>query len=171
MPGPPIRTDIVEVYVFRAPAAGRSADAQFLQLRRAAGAELPGTWQPVMGHLLQGERAAAGALRELAEETGLPPLQAMGFWQLEELNTFFFHAAEAVVMSPGFAVRVEPGWEPVLNHEHDAHRWVKRDAAERAFLWPGQRHAIEQVVRDVLAADSMVEPFLRIDPRSVMKFA
>ena len=165
MPGPIVRTDIVEVYVFRA-APGRTAAAEFLQLRRAATALLPGTWQPVMGHLLADERAAAGALRELGEETGLHAAAIEGFWQLEEVNAFFLHAREWILLSPGFAARAPARWEPTLNDEHDAHRWVRRDHADRAFLWPGQRHAVAQIARDILPPGSEVEPLLRIDPRS-----
>ncbi len=162
MPGPAVRTDVVEVYVFRA-AGVRAADAEFLQLRRAPGATLPGTWQPIMGHILPGERAATAAVRELAEEVGA---SAGDLWQLEEVNVFFLHAAECVMLSPGFAVRVPISWEPTLNVEHDAYRWVRRDHADRAFLWPGQRRAVAQIVRDLLGG-SAVEPLLRIEPGTV----
>lgn len=149
MPGPTLRTDIVDVYVFRG-RTGRSVE--FLQLRRSAGATLPGTWQPVMGHILEGETAAACAARELREETGYGAGAGVvtGFWQLESPNVYFMHAAECMMMSPCFAVRVEPGREPVLNPEHDAARWIRRDYADCAFLWPGQRQAIGQVIRDLL---------------------
>lgn len=170
MPGPAVRTDIVEVYVFRS-AAGHGRDAEFLQLQRSAASLLPNTWQPVMGHVHDGEPAAAAALRELREETGTLPAAILGFWQLEEVNAFFLHAAECVMLSPGFAVRVATDWSPVLNEEHTAHRWVRRDHADRAFLWPGQRHAVAQIARDILDPGSPSEPILRIDPLSLLRRA
>ena len=47
MPGPQLRSDIVDVYVFRRVAAPRGA-AEFLQLRRVSGIRMGGSWQPVM---------------------------------------------------------------------------------------------------------------------------
>lgn len=177
MPGPALRTDIVEVYVFRrtpgpgsAPAPGSAArgNVEFLQLRRAAGAVLAGSWQPVMGHVEAGESAAACALRELREETGYAPGAGLiGLWQLDEPNVYFLASADAVMLGPCFAAEAEPGREPVLNHEHDAARWVRRDHADRAFLWPGQRRAVGQVIRDVLEPDSPVAAVLRVDPATL----
>ena len=163
MPGPTLRTDIVDVYVFRCRKPGHACDVEFLQLRRAASAVLPGSWQPVMGHTLDGETAAQAALRELREETGFAPGAGVeAAWQLEEPNAYFLARLDCVMLSPCFAVRVAAGVEPTLNPEHDAARWVKRDATDRAFLWPGQRKAVAQIVRDVLEPGSPVEAVLRV---------
>ena len=167
--GPPIRTDIVDVYVFRkSEIRNPKSDIQFLQLHRVPTISLPDTWQPIMGHMHAHEKAAATALRELAEETGFAPQAGLvGFWQLEEPNTYFLHSHEAMVMSPCFAAEVAPGAEPVLDPDHDAARWVARPYADRAFLWPGQRRAVAAIVRDILEPGSPVEPLLRIDPASL----
>lgn len=167
MPGPTLRTDIVDVYVFRTCAPGvpaRGACAvEFLQLRRAASEPLGGTWQPIMGHALSGERASATALRELREETGYAAGAGLvGLWALEEPNVYFLDVADAVMLGPCFAARVAAGVEPRLDAEHDAARWVPRDHADRAFLWPGQRKAIAQIIRDILEPGSAVEPVLRV---------
>ncbi|MFA9476739.1 NUDIX domain-containing protein [Phycisphaerales bacterium AB-hyl4] len=171
MTGPPIRTDIVDVYVFRRRSAGRVAGVEFLQLHRVPEISLPNTWQPVMGHMHADETAAGTALRELQEETGYGPgAGLLGFWQLERLNTYFLHSHETIVMSPCFAAEVAPppaGGEPVLDADHDGFRWVARDHVDRQFLWPGQREAIADLVRDVLAPGSPTEPLLRIDPAGV----
>lgn len=164
MPGPKVRTDIVEVYVFRRAARGV---AEFLQLRRSKGA-MAGSWQPVMGHIEEGETAAAAAIRELKEETGFTPGHTLGkgsltaMWQLESVNAFFLATHDAILLSPGFAAEIAPGHEPKLDDTHDAHRWVPRDQADRLFVWPGQRQAINQIITDILAPNSPAEPHLRI---------
>ena len=183
MAGPVIRSDIVEVYVFRRtrPTGAMGDRVEFLQGRRAKG-HLKGTWQPVMGHVEEGETATAAALRELAEEAGysLAPGKPrgdgtgglsdahktigglIGLWQLENLNTYFLASIDTIVMGPGFAAEVTPGLDPVMDDSHDAFRWVPRDNADRHFIWPGQRQAVEQVIRDVLDPDSPTRDVLKI---------
>ncbi len=156
MPGPPVLTDIVEVYVFRlaetAAGRGETSSVEFLQLHRTEG-RMARTWQPVMGHIEDDETAVAAALRELQEETAYAPGQGLtSLWQLETVNTYFSAAKNHVMMSPCFAARVAPGQQPQLDADHDDYRWVRRDQSERLFAWPGQRVAIDQVVRDILPA-------------------
>jgi len=173
MAGPEVRTDIIDVYVFRIPAS-RIADTEFLQMRRVSG-PLAGTWQPVMGHVETGESAQATAIRELNEETGYCKNRGLvGLWQLESVNTYFLASKNCVMMSPCFAAHVATDIAPRLDPAHDAHRWIKRDQADRLFLWPGQRAAIDPIVRDILPAaargqdeaDTEISAagFLRIDP-------
>jgi 8-oxo-dGTP pyrophosphatase MutT (NUDIX family) len=161
---PAIRTDIIDVYVFRRTPAASSAIAanvEFLQLRRSTGA-LANTWQTIMGHAHPGETAVQTAIRELKEETTFAQPVLLNMWQLEELNTFFLASHDAIVMSPCFAAEVAAGSEPTLNDEHDAVRWVKRDHVERCFVWPGQRQAIAGICRDILAADAPMRDVLRV---------
>jgi len=158
MAGPKIQTDIVEVYVFRR-TGERVGDVVFLQMHRAGG-PLPGTWQPVMGHVEEGETAMQAAVRELTEETQLSP-QAM--WQLESLNTYFLAKQDCAMLSPGFVVQVAADAEPTLDDSHDGHRWVQPDHADRAFLWPGQRNAIAQIMREIVPPDAPAREMLRVD--------
>ncbi|HEX9708613.1 MAG TPA: NUDIX domain-containing protein, partial [Candidatus Thermoplasmatota archaeon] len=105
MPGPSIRTDIVDVYVFRLPkravpatAAPRAARPEFLQVHRATGA-LSGTWQPVMGHVRDGETAVEAALRELGEEAGYALGRGLrALWQLESPNTYFLASHDCMML-------------------------------------------------------------------------
>ena len=194
--GPRVRTDVIDVYVFQRaekpprPVVGASAsgsswggvtpdtgadverDVYFLQLLRARD-PLGQTWQPVMGHAEKGEKAVACAVRELAEEVGLPKgdRALRGLWALEQVHPFFIAELDAIVMSPRFAAEVEPGWTPRLNDEHTAHRWVHfRDVVrpgggggEVAFMWPGQRAAAREIVESLMADGSVCEGRLRID--------
>lgn len=144
--GAVIRADVVDVWVVKARRAG---GWELLQLRRAR-EPLARTWQPVMGHIEPGETAVAAAVREAREEIGLDVRgrAALAFWALEQLHPFFIAAINAVVLSPRFAVRVGPRWEPTLNAEHDAHRWVRATPASvrAAFMWPGQWAAAAEIV-------------------------
>jgi len=156
MPGPPLRTDIVEVFVFRRPAPRA---LEFLQMRRLR-EPMAGTWQPVMGHVEAGERAPAAARRELREETGFAAGMLRGFWQLEAVNTYYLASRDELVMSPGFAAEVAPGAAPVLDEAHDACRWIQREAVDRHFLWTGQRRQVAHLVSDLLETGSPVAPHL-----------
>ena len=161
MTGPAIRTDIIDVYVFRR--GHRSRGVEFLQLRRSSGT-LAKTWHPVMGHIEPGETATAAALRELAEETGYRPEDGLlGFWQLERVNTYFLARLDAVMMSPCFAAEADPNITPNLDEAHDQVRWVGHDHVDRTFMWPGQRQATGEILREVISPDSIASAVLRID--------
>jgi dATP pyrophosphohydrolase len=157
---------VIDVYVLR---RGQGCAVEFLQMHRAKGV-LSGTWQPVMGHSHEGETAVQTALRELREETGFAPdapgstgpLKLLNLWQLEEPNIYFLASLDTIVMGPCFAAEVAGGAEPVLNDEHDAHRWIERAHADRYFLWPGQRKALRQIIDDVLSPDAPSAPLLKI---------
>ena len=158
--GPRVRTDIVDLYVVR---PGESRGWEVLQVRRTR-APMLGTWQPVMGHIEAGETAVVAVVREAREELGLEisGLAREGwFWQLEQVWAFYIAAMDCVVMSPRFVVRVGRGWEPALNAEHDARRWVALGEAGRWFMWPGQSHALREV-EGVLMPGSLAGEHLRL---------
>lgn len=136
---PKIRTDVVDAYVFR-----RAAAIELLQLRRVD-PPLSGTWQPVMGHTEASETAACCMWREVREETGLQRDETLGAWALEQVHPFFLADRDEIVLSPRFAIEVGGDWEPILNSEHDAHRWVPITETTEHFLWPGQHAAIAEL--------------------------
>lgn len=164
---PRIRTDIVDVYVFRRfpdESISRSEPyIEILQLCRAA-APLAETWQPVMGHIEEGETAAACAMRELHEEVGLARGDAalVGLWALEQVHPFFMAELDAVIASPRFAAEVARTWEPCLNREHSAARWVPTHQAHRYFMWPGQLAALREITDSLLRPGSLAAEALRI---------
>jgi 8-oxo-dGTP pyrophosphatase MutT (NUDIX family) len=153
--GPRVRTDIVDVYVFRRAARGM---VEFLLLERA-GEPLKGTWQPVMGHVERGERAEETALREMREEIGLAREGAavLGMWALEQTYPYFVAQIDCIVLSPRFAVEVALGWEPTLNAEHSGAKWARVNASSTAesaelaqFHWPGQKAAVAEILREIV---------------------
>lgn len=159
-PGPRLRSDVLDVYVFRRIA--RSEGIELLQLLRAE-SPMEGTWQPVMGHIEPGEHTVAAALRELNEEIRLLPSSPafLNLWALEQVWPFYLPSRDAIMLSPRFVVEVAADFEPALNHEHKGFRWVGSEASAsplsmaaremgRHFLWPGQRHVIAEIYDAIL---------------------
>lgn len=169
--GPAIRADIVDVYIFRARRGAEiPGNVEFLQLLRAK-PPLNSTWHPVMGHIEPGETAVQCAVRELAEEVGLnatddahPESSLLGLWALEQVHPFFVAEIDAIVLSPRFAARVAPTWEPTLDASHAQHRWIPRDRVERFFMWPGQLAAIREITESLLPEQSLSRERLRLRP-------
>jgi dihydroneopterin triphosphate diphosphatase len=163
--GPSVRADVVDLYVFR---RTDSDTIELLQLERAR-PPLDATWQPVMGHVEPGERASETAIREAAEEIALDVRtpDCLGFWALEQVYPYYLPTLDCIVMSPRFVVEAAPGWEPTLNEEHTAHRWINAPThddkpATDHFMWPGQKRAIEELLAEIAPADAPAREHLRI---------
>jgi 8-oxo-dGTP pyrophosphatase MutT (NUDIX family) len=154
----PFRPDLVDVWPFRVGAGG----LELLLMRRAQGRPLAGLWQGVSGSVEEGERIAAAAFRELHEETGFDAPGLEAFYDLDLVNQFHWPPADAIVSAAVFAARVPPAAEPILSHEHDAHRWLAPVDALELVVWPAYREAIEVIERDLL--DPGREPWFRLRP-------
>lgn len=135
----------------------------FLQALRS-GPPLENTWHPVMGHVEAGEASAACAVREMREELGLSPTDPAwrGIWALEQVHPFYIAAIDTVVMSPRFCVEVAPEWSPVLNDEHAEFRWVRETDVDGMFMWPGQKAACREILREVVRDESLSREWLRV---------
>jgi dATP pyrophosphohydrolase len=141
----PFRPDLVDCWIYRDGTGG----PEILLIRRAPGRILAGLWQCVSGSLEAGERVAAGALREVAEETGFDDAAIDAFFDLDLVNQFHEPSVDAVMTAAVFAVRVVPVAEPRLSHEHDASRWLPIAEAHGEVVWPGYRTAIERIRDDL----------------------
>jgi len=153
--GPSIRTDVVDVYVFRENESASAVGVEFLQLLRNR-SPLAATWQPLMGHIEAGETTLQCAQRELAEEIGLRAGDSdwKGLWALEQVHPYYLPTIDAVVMSPRFAARVAPDFSPTLNDEHSDFRWISADLVDECFFWPGQKKACREVIEEIVRGAS-----------------
>jgi 8-oxo-dGTP pyrophosphatase MutT (NUDIX family) len=145
-----IRPDLVDCWIYRVARTARDVERpEILLLRRAPGPILPGLWQCVSGSLEPDERIAAGALREVAEETGFGVADIEAFYDLDLVNQFHEPSYDAVVTAAVFAIRIGTDVEPTLSEEHDAARWLEVDDAYADVVWPGYRTAIERIRDDL----------------------
>lgn len=158
--GARVRTDIVDVYIFRRPGAG---EPEFLQLLRS-GEPLDNTWHPVMGHIEVGESAVECAVRELREEVGLgvPSAPLLGLFALEQVHPFYIAAIDTIVLSPRFAAEVTAAWEPTINREHTRWRWIPSAEAHERFMWPGQLASVREIIASLLPERSLSREHLRV---------
>jgi 8-oxo-dGTP pyrophosphatase MutT (NUDIX family) len=153
-----VRHNKIAVFVTRA-GADRGTH-EFLQLHRAPGDEIGGTWQTVRGTIEGGETAVQAGLRELGEETRLTPRE---FYRLGSVETFYDAADDAIVHSVPFLALVERDAKIVLNEEHDAVRWVAAAEADHFFMWPSEKPLLKEIRTEFLP-DGACKPLLLIRP-------
>jgi 8-oxo-dGTP pyrophosphatase MutT (NUDIX family) len=86
-----------------------------------------GYWHTVAGGVEDGETYAEAAARELREEIGL---------DTHPVDLGATYVYDDAVEVHAFVVDVPAGWEPTLNEEHDAYRWLPPEAAATLLHWP-----------------------------------
>jgi 8-oxo-dGTP pyrophosphatase MutT (NUDIX family) len=149
------RPDLVACWLFRLDAAGRP---EILLIRRASDRTHAGLWQCVTGKLEAGERIAAGALREVVEETGLGPSDLEAFFETDIVNWFHEASLDVLLCEAVFAARVRPDATVALSDEHDDARWLTPDDAKVLVTWPAYERAID-LVEWLLANPGKLEAF------------
>jgi len=137
-----VRADLVACWAYRVDDAG---ELEILLIHRAPGRIYPGLWQCVTGGLEPGETMVGGALRELAEETGLGPREIEWFGETDIINWFHEASRDEVLCEVVFAARVRRGARVTLSHEHDDLRWCSPDEAHELVVWPSYHRAIDQL--------------------------
>lgn len=140
----PYRPDLVACWLYRLDPAG---GLNILLIRRAPDRMYPGLWQCVTGRLEPDETILAGALREVAEETGIGPGDIEAVFETDIVNWFHEPAVDGLMAEAVFAARVRPRSTVLLSHEHDDLRWLDPQAAKALVTWPAYERAIDLVVR------------------------
>lgn len=153
----PVRVAYVDLLVLR----GAAEELEVLCLRRAPGVRSPGSWEAVHGHIDAGETPVATARRELSEETGLEPER---LYNLSQVEGFYRHASNEVVLIPVFAAFVPRDARVRLSAEHDQHEWLRPQAARVRVSWPRIRREIGFALRLVgLGNAGPLEDVLRVE--------
>jgi 8-oxo-dGTP diphosphatase len=137
----PMRPDLVACWIFRAGTGG----LEILLIHRAPGRMYPGLWQCVTGRLEPGEGIAAGAMREVAEETGLGAADIEAFFETDLVNFFHESSVDGIWCEAVFAARVRPDAPVTISDEHDDVRWVSPAEAHELVVWQSYHRAIEQL--------------------------
>ena len=112
-------------------------------------------WHVVAGVVEPAESYADAAARELREETGLEPNEALvdlehplAYPLTAELREAYGYPPEtSEVVIHSFAAEAPSSWQPVLNEEHDEYRWCTVDEAISLLHWPEARDAVRVLAK------------------------
>jgi 8-oxo-dGTP pyrophosphatase MutT (NUDIX family) len=102
-------------------------------------------WHVIAGGVEPGETAREAAVRELYEETRLvavleegPQVVEYQYALTEEpapRRGLYDDSVEAITVTC-FRAAAPDGWEPILDWEHDDHRWCPPTEAAASLRWP-----------------------------------
>jgi len=155
----PMRPDLVACWIFRIV----DDRVEILLIRRAPGRMYPGLWQCVTGRLESGETIVGGALREVAEETGIVGGDIEALFETDIVNWFHEVTVDGMWSEVVFAARIRADAAVTISGEHDDLRWVTPAAAHELVLWPAYHRAIDQL-QWLVANPSMAAVYRLPDP-------
>jgi 8-oxo-dGTP pyrophosphatase MutT (NUDIX family) len=114
-----------------------------------------GYWHVVAGGVEAGEDPEEAARRELKEETSLVARVSQGPRVIEYVYPLTEEPAErrdqydssvVTVTVSCFRCEAVDDWEPVLDWEHDGHRWCPPAEAAATLRWPETARALQEML-------------------------
>ncbi len=131
--------------------------SEYLLMHRC-GEYLNGNWQMVTGSIHTGETAWQAALRELAEETGLTPLE---FYTVDQIESFYEFTMDKILFGPIFLAIVDPVQSVRLSpNEHDSYLWKPLPEAIEYLQFANQRRIIRYIEERYIFQNP--DPFFKI---------
>ena len=113
-------------------------------------------WHTIAGGIEANETPIVAAARELFEATGLTGVELhAGDAVVEYAYALSAEPAERSALYPVGLVEVRvycfvadapDDWEPILDWEHDEHRWCAPDEAAEALRWPETADALRRLL-------------------------
>ncbi|MDB4882575.1 MAG: type secretion system protein [Gemmatimonadetes bacterium] len=130
-----------------------------LALQRSEETRCPGAWESVHGRIEPGEEPEDAAVREVAEETGLPVDRLYNV----TVQPFYLHKSHTVELAVVFAAFVDQGKPITLGPEHQRYEWLSADDALARYFWPREREALQHILHLYRTGDGgAAEDVLRV---------
>lgn len=143
---------VIDVYPYRL----INSEPEFLLFRRAKGKIYQNQWRMIGGKVKENETSWQAALRELKEETGLVPQK---FWTLPDVNSFYEHKTDQILLIPAFAAQFGGEQIPVLDDEHTDYKWVNAEKAKSFIPWPEQIRLIK-LAHNIITSNQILDDWL-----------
>ena len=127
------------VILWKAKAGDSKQKVLLLKMR----AERGGHWQPVTGHVENGEDFAGAALREAEEESGFHFDRKPQYLGME----YRFQGRFGAVIERAYAIWIYGNTPPTPKldpNEHIAYQWVSPEEAEQLLFYPSNKEALRR---------------------------
>ncbi|MGQ0534555.1 MAG: bis(5'-nucleosyl)-tetraphosphatase [Methanobacteriota archaeon] len=125
---------------------------EYLLLESAAG-----SWGFPKGHVERGEGDVRAALREVEEETGIPPAAVVVYFGFRDMNRYTFRRTDATVEKEVIMFLMESRMDKVrLSHEHTDFAWLSFEDGRARIPFENARAVLDRAhvyVRRTLLKD------------------
>lgn len=150
-----IQVGTVDVFVIRPLASGW----RVLALQRGPATRCPGAWEPVHGHIEDGEEPQDAAVREVREESGL----SVDRLYVVRVQPFYLRKTRMVEMAIVFAAFVSEPANVTVADEHQRHEWLSVEDALERYGFPAERASLREVVELLATGDAgAVDDVMRV---------
>jgi 8-oxo-dGTP pyrophosphatase MutT (NUDIX family) len=136
-----IEVGTVDVFVIRELRDGW----RVLALQRGPHTRCPSAWEPVHGHIEEGEEPEDAAVREVREESGLS-VERLYVVRVQPFYLRKVRALELAIVFAAFVPEAGQSGDVVIGDEHVAAQWLTVDDALARFAFPAERSSLREIV-------------------------